>query len=129
VNANPNSESPEATWVGAPASPPQRLLLSWGAHEKEVTKVRPLLRVGRGELNDLVIRNEKVSRLHAVIKYCELGFVLTDHSSNGTYVVDADGTTRVPRNEAHLLAGTGMICFGSDPATTRPPYVRYATSQ
>lgn len=94
----------------------------------EVTAKRPLLTVGRGELSGIVIRNDKVSRLHARIKFCALGFTLTDQSSNGTYVADSAGTTCMVQNDTHLLEGMGTISFGIDPATGQPHFVRYAVS-
>ena len=106
------------------ASP--RLVLTWGAHEMEVTEKRPVLTVGRGEFSGIVIRDDKVSRLHARIEFCGLGFVLTDQSSNGTYVCGTDGVTHLVRNQTHLLAGSGTLSFGIDPATGRPHLVRYA---
>jgi adenylate cyclase len=105
-----------------------RLVLSWGAREMEVTETRPLLTVGRGEHSGIVIRSEKVSRLHALIKFSALGFMLTDQSSNGTYVTDAAGTTYAVRNDTHLLADTGTISFGIDPAASQSQFIRYAVS-
>src|SRR5262245_38478640 len=101
----------EATWVGAPVRP-QRLVLNWGAHEKEVTASRPLLTIGRGELSGLVIKIDKVSRLDALIKFTDYGFTLTDQSSNGTYVTDEAGTTHTVHNDTYLLTGAGSISFG-----------------
>jgi pSer/pThr/pTyr-binding forkhead associated (FHA) protein len=115
----------EATWVGAPARP-QRLVLTWGAREKEVTASRPLLTVGRGDHSGLVIDIDKVSRLHALIKFTDHGFTLTDQSSNGTYVVDEAGTTHTVHNDTYLLTGRGSISFGVAPVKGQPPLVRYA---
>jgi adenylate cyclase len=122
---SPPSQDPDATWPGVDA-PPSRLVLTWGAHEKEVTESRPLLTVGREECSGLVLRIEKVSRLHALIKFTNLGFILTDQSSNGTYVVDEAGTTHAVCNETYLLTGTGSINFGIVPVKGQPPFVRYA---
>jgi hypothetical protein len=116
----------EETWPAPPYRAPQYLVLTWGAHAMEVTESRPLLTVGRGEFSGIVIRNDKVSRLHASIKYSMLGFTLTDCSSNGTFVTESAGTLWVVRNDTHMLTGTGTLSFGIDPATDRPHLVRYA---
>jgi len=84
--------------------------------------------VGRGEFSGIVIKNEKISRLHAMIKFSGLGFMLTDQSSNGSYVVDAAGATHLVRNDTRLLTGTGAISFGVDPATGQAQFIRYAVS-
>jgi pSer/pThr/pTyr-binding forkhead associated (FHA) protein len=120
------SLDPDSTWPGVPDGPPPRLVLTWGAHERQVTENQPLLTVGREECSGIVIKNDKISRLHAMIKFSGLGFTLTDRSSNGTYVVDDAGTTWVVHNDTHKLTGTGTISFGIDPATDRPQLVRYA---
>jgi pSer/pThr/pTyr-binding forkhead associated (FHA) protein len=133
LGANLNVEDPkpgpaeaEATWVGASQRAPQRLVLTWGAHEKEVTPGRPLLSIGRGEHCGLVLKVDKVSRLHALVKHTDLGFVLTDQSKNGTYVVDEEGVTHSVHNDTYLLAGSGSLSFGVAPAKGQPPFVRYA---
>jgi len=94
----------------------------------EVTENCPSLTVGRGELSGIVINNDLVSRLHARIEYCYVGFSLTDRSSNGTYVADSTGATHMLRNATHLLTGAGTISFGIDPATGQPQLIRYAVS-
>jgi pSer/pThr/pTyr-binding forkhead associated (FHA) protein len=125
-DTQPGLPESEATWIGAAARAPQRLVLTWGAREKEVTAGKPLLSIGRGELSGLVLKVDKVSRLHAVIKYTDLGFVLTDQSRNGTYVVDEDGKTHAVHNDTYLLTGAGSISFGIVPERGQPPFVRYA---
>ena len=137
MNVNPSMDDrpanrhqdPDATWRGAPVGPSQRLVLSWGGHEREVTEKRPLLTVGRGDTCSIVICNENVSRLHALIKYSSLGFLLTDQSSNGTYITEFAGTTCAVRNQTHVLAGSGTLSFGIDPANGRQNVIRYSVGQ
>jgi adenylate cyclase len=123
VNAQTNAE---ATWPAAPAAAPGRLVLTWGAHQEEVTEKRPSLTVGREETNGIVIKTSKVSRVHARIEYRNGHFALTDQSSNGTFIADHAGMTCKVNNETYVLLGTGTISFGIDPATARPHLVKYA---
>jgi pSer/pThr/pTyr-binding forkhead associated (FHA) protein len=116
----------EETSPASPAGPARRLVLSWGGHEVEVTQERPSLTVGRWDLSGIVIKDDLVSRLHARIQHCSLGFSLTDQSSNGTYVADSAGTIHKVCNCTHLLSGAGTISFGIDPAGGRPRLIRYA---
>lgn len=118
----------EETWPASPVCAPQRLVLTWGAHEVEVTERRPTLTVGRRGLSDIVIKSGMVSRLHARIEFRDVSFSLTDQSSNGTYIADSAGTTRVVRNDTHVLTGTGTISFGINPETSRPHLVKYAVN-
>lgn len=123
VNSHLNTD---ATWPASPACIPQRLVLSWGAHEVEVTGKRPSLTVGRGETSDIVIKSDMVSRLHARIEYRNVHFSLTDQSSNGTYIADAAGATHKVNNDTYVLMGAGTISFGIDPQTSQRHLVRYA---
>ncbi len=123
VNPQPNTET---TWPAAPAIVPQRLVLTWGAHELEVTERHPSLSVGREEANGIVIKTDKVSRVHARIEYRNGHFTLIDKSSNGTFVTDAAGKTSKVANETYVLMGTGTISFGIDPEMGKPHLVRYS---
>jgi adenylate cyclase len=105
---------------------PCRLVLTWGAHEEELNEKRPKLTVGREETRDIVIKSEKVSRLHARIEYRNVHFALTDQSRNGTFVADSAGKTHKVNNETYVLMGAGTISFGIDPETEKPLFFRYA---
>ena len=93
-----------------------------------MTGKRPSLTVGRGETSDIVIKSDKVSRLHARIEYRNVHFSLTDRSSNGTYIADSGGTIHKVNNDTYVLLGAGTISFGVDPETSQPHLVRYAVS-
>ena len=106
---------------------PSRLILTWGAHEEELNVKRPKLTVGRDETRDIVIKSDKVSRLHARIEYRNVHFSLTDQSQNGTFVADSAGKTHKVNNETYVLLGAGTISFGVDPEDTgKPLLIRYA---
>jgi hypothetical protein len=123
VNAQLNTET---TWPAAPSIVPQRLVLTWGAHEMEVTERHPSLTVGREETNGIVIKTSKVSRVHARIEYRNAHFSLTDQSSNGTFVADSAGKTYKVNNETYVLLGSGTISFGIDPEQGAPRVFRYS---
>jgi pSer/pThr/pTyr-binding forkhead associated (FHA) protein len=123
VNLNLNVEE---TWPAGLAIAPTRLVLTWGAHEVEVTERRPSLSVGREETNGIVIKSGMVSRLHARIEYHNAHFSLTDQSGNGTYVADSAGTTCKVKNETYVLLGSGTISFGINPANGQSHLVKYA---
>lgn len=122
------SEDPEATWPASPAIAPGRLVLTWGAHETEVTERRASLTVGREESNGIVITSDKVSRVHARIEYRNGHFSLIDQSSNGTYIADSGGTHYKVNRDTHVLMGNGFISFGFNPAAGQPKGVRYSVA-
>jgi len=122
---NPQT-NPDETWPASQAIAPSRLVLTWGAHEREVTERHPSLTVGREETNGIVIKTGKVSRVHARIEYRNGHFSLIDQSSNGTYIAKAAGASYKVINETYVLTGAGTISFGVDPATGEPSFIRYA---
>jgi adenylate cyclase len=68
--------------------------------------------LGRDEHNDVVIRDQRASRLHARIERRHDKFALVDASANGTYVTfDGESEFLLHRQECPLK-GRGRISFG-----------------
>lgn len=118
----------DATLPPLQAPMPQRLVLTWGAHEREVNQTRPTLTVGREETNGIVVKSDQVSRLHARIEYRHGHYTLSDQSGNGTYIADAAGRTCKVNRDTHVLLGTGTISFGINPDTGRAQLFKYTVS-
>jgi len=116
------------TWVLPQAGQPEQLILHVGAREIELNKTHPSVTAGRGEQNDLVFKDEMVSRLHARIDYRNQRFALTDQSVNGTWVAEGAGPARLVRHDTQVLSGAGTISFGHAPQPGEPGQVRYETS-
>ena len=53
------------------------------------------------------------------------GFALTDHSSNGTYLVDRNGNEQFLQRESALLTGNGVISIGAPPEDNPDGLIRY----
>lgn len=118
----------DKAWVIPKAGPSGRLTLTYGAHQLEVGDTHPSVTVGRGEQNELVNPDDRASRLHARIEYRNQRFTLSDQSTNGTYVADATGATRIVRHDTHVLTGSGLIGFGHKPEPGRGNSVKYEVS-
>lgn len=115
-----------APWeLGQMAIAPGRLVLKQGAREFEVSEARPSLTVGRGDQNDLVVKGEMVSRLHARIEYRNGRFSVTDQSTNGTYVADPAGNARLVRHDSQVLSGLGTISLGRKPEPGQTDLIQY----
>lgn len=71
--------------------------------------------LGRGEENDLVIKGNLVSRLHARIEAGKNRFMLVDQSTNGSFVQGQNGDDAFVRRDAVPLKGTGVIGLGRVP--------------
>jgi class 3 adenylate cyclase len=88
------------------------------------TRSGPLL-MGRDAGCTLVVPSEWASRRHATIDVERDRFVLTDHSSNGTYVVEEGGTPQFVKREGVPLSGKGVISLGIVPEQNPEDVVRY----
>lgn len=69
--------------------------------------------VGRAINNLLVVDSDPVSRRHVAIAYLRGRFVLSDQSTNGTYVCPNKSETIYLRREQIPLWGTGRFCLGA----------------
>ena len=96
-----------------------------GAHEIEISEAHPSATVGRAEQNDFIVKGDLVSRLHARIDYRNRRFILSDQSTNGSWVVDAAGKESIVRHDTHVLTGSGTISFGHLPAQGQPDLLHY----
>lgn len=86
--------------------------LSFGDKHIELLQTSAPATLGRDAQSDLVISREWVSRNHVVIEYRKDTFVLTDRSTNGTFIREgAGGAFRVHRDEAHLRE-EGVVSLG-----------------
>lgn len=78
-----------------------------------INKERATLFIGRNSDNDLVINHELASRKHAKIEWNHSRFILTDSSSNGTFVeFDVNPPILIVRDTIELL-GKGKIKLGT----------------
>jgi class 3 adenylate cyclase len=112
-------------WVLPQTGPAGVLRLKMGAIEIEISETHPSATVGRADQNDFVLKGDLISRLHARIDYRNRRFILTDQSTNGSWVVDASGKESVVRHDTHVLTGSGNISFGHIPAQGQLDLLQY----
>lgn len=80
-----------------------------------VDAVQRRLSVGREESSTLRILSRRTSRQHAVIDFSRESFILTDHSTNGTFVCSGDSLPVALKRDSTKLVGSGLIGFGDEP--------------
>jgi hypothetical protein len=101
-----------------------RLLLRYRAQVLELDPLSPPFTLGRDSNSSLVVDAEWVSRNHALIEYKRGYFVISDRSTNGTYVkFGEDDELRLHRDEV-LLRKSGAISLGQTIALN-PDHVLY----
>jgi adenylate cyclase len=104
-----------------------------------VSHARPILQMGRDDNNDIVVVSLFASRLHARVEARDGKFVLTDLSSNGTFVLldDPSGTESDAqsiaesseirlRQETLVLTGRGWLGMGRSASKHGDHSVRFA---
>ena len=90
-----------------------KLYLDYHGFERELDQDMDTLILGRGKKADMVIDDSMASREHARIE-CRRGkFILTDMSTNGTYVQTSEGPSYL-RREDLVLVGEGRIALGRE---------------
>ena len=89
-----------------------RVILRYGKQEILMRGHAACVTLGRDTGNDIVIHDPRASRNHGTIELREGSCILTDKSSNGTFVSPRQGGNVSVHKEAHELTGSGHICFG-----------------
>ena len=70
--------------------------------------------IGRGVQSDLLCKTRLASRAHATLEFRRGKFLLTDQSSNGTFIRTDDGEEIFLRRQELMLWGSGYISLGEE---------------
>lgn len=89
----------------------------------------PGFHIGRAGSCDLIIDEPCVSRDHAVLAVRRGKALLTDMSSTGTWIAQADGEAVLLRRDVMQLASDGVISLGLRPKTNGPTTIKYRLGQ
>ncbi len=76
--------------------------------------------IGRGVQSDLLCKTRLASRSHATLEFRRGKFLLTDQSSNGTFVRTDDGESIFLRRQELMLWGAGQISLGEEVTNVSP---------
>lgn len=88
------------------------LKLRHGKEDLVLGPSRPAVTLGRDADSDIVICDPRASRSHGRIEFRRDKFVLTDQSTNGTYVTFQGEPEFVLKREETILRSRGRIVFG-----------------
>jgi adenylate cyclase len=103
----------------------KRLRLRFQGEELVLDERRPAVTIGRAEENDIIVRGNLISRIHARIETSKARFVLVDQSTNGTFVHSAQGEEQFVRRDSLPITGEGLIGFGKAPEHESSQTLRY----
>ena len=90
---------------------------------------RANITIGRAEENDLVVKGNLISRLHARVEINRNKFMLIDQSTNGTFVLGKDGEEAFVRRDSMQIRGEGLIGLGKAPDSNSSQVIRYTCEE
>ncbi|BAI72884.1 adenylate cyclase [Azospirillum sp. B510] len=90
------------------------LHLSYRGQHITLSRALPRVTIGREDSSGLRIASRQTSRQHAVIDFTRESFLLTDHSTNGTFIRSGGSPPVVLRRDSTKLVGDGLIGFGAE---------------
>ena len=116
---------PHRRWPGAAAG--AKLILRHRGKVIELTENSEPFMMGREASNHLVVEADWVSRTHAQIEYKRGHFMISDRSTNATYVcIGQDPELRLHRDELHLRKG-GSISMGQAATVNANDLIHFTT--
>ena len=104
-----------------------RLVLNFRDQTVEVSDRRKGVTMGRAEDNDLVVKGNLISRIHAKVELRRGKFILIDQSTNGTFLQNLQGEETFIRRDSTELRGEGTIGLGrsEDPGASLAIYYKF----
>lgn len=106
-----------------------RVRFSWNNVSVTLDADRPVISIGRGAGNDLIVRHELASRQHLNAQFSRGRCTITDNSTNGTVVFpDYDREQHVLKRETLTLQGSGKIFLGQPEEIDEAYAIRYQAS-
>jgi adenylate cyclase len=121
---------PKIDWGDASKPDAGRLRLKFQGQELEMSSDGTRgVTLGRADENDVTIKGNLISRIHARIELGNSRFMLVDESTNGTFVQRDDGEEVYVRRDSAQLKGSGLIGLGRVAARGTPLAVEYECSE
>ena len=90
----------------------KNLTLEYEGKPYSITSDTTSYTLGRGKDCELIIRGDLISRYHSKIEHRRGKFIITDQSTNGTFVRTSLGQDIFLRREEFTLFGSGYISLG-----------------
>ena len=103
----------------------KKLVLSFRETTVEVTDEKKNVNMGRADDNDLVVKGNLISRIHARVEKRRGKFMLIDQSTNGTFLQSVEGAETFVRRDSTELLGEGVIGLGRVAKPGTPLAIHY----
>jgi class 3 adenylate cyclase len=106
-----------------------RLVLTFRDETVEVNDKKTSINLGRGDDNDLVVKGNLISRIHAKIEKRRGKYMLIDQSTNGTFLQTVSGEETFVRRDNIELKGEGIIGLGRVAKADSPLAIHYVCEE
>lgn len=117
---------PTIEWrTGSRSRKASKLLLNFRDTTVEISDQRKCIHIGRADDNDLVVKGNLISRIHARIELRRGKFVLVDQSTNGTFLQNVQGQETFVRRDSMALGDEGTIGLGKSEAPGSAMAIHY----
>ena len=101
---------PTIEWEGQRKA--SKIQLTFRDQTIEVSEKRKSVNLGRADDNDLVIKGNLISRIHAKVEMRRGKIMIVDQSTNGTFLMNLHGDEIFVRRDTAELGGEGTIGLG-----------------
>ena len=81
--------------------------------------------MGRGKDCELIVKGDLISRYHSRIEHRRGKYIITDQSTNGTFIRTIEGQSIFLRREEFTLFGSGYISLGKKVDPTDPNIIKF----
>ena len=116
---------PTIDWEGT-SKEAAKVTLSFRDNKVSVgRKSKKTINIGRADDNDLVVKGNLISRIHAKVEMRRGKIFLVDQSTNGTFLQSDSGTSAFVRRDSAELKGDGRIGLGKEAAADDPLTIRF----
>ncbi len=107
---------PTIAWDAPREKRATKMLLTCQNKTVEVSDRKKSVTLGRAEDNDLVIKGNLISRIHAKVEMRRGKFFIVDQSTNGTFMQSVQGNESFLRRDSTELDSEGTIGLGRSEA-------------
>lgn len=106
-----------------------RITLSFRDSKVVVNDSKKNMNMGRADDNDLVVKGNLISRVHAKVEKRRGKFILIDQSTNGTFLETVAGEETFVRRDSTELTGEGIIGLGRVAKPGTPLAIHYVCEE
>lgn len=106
-----------------------KLILTYRSQTTKLDLDSNSIELGRGKECQLIIQGDLISRYHARISIRRGKYVLSDQSTNGTFVRTIDGQNFFLRQDELTLFGSGVISLGKNVDNSQDNLLYYSTGE